>query len=192
MDSARKEAETMLSDSRENAHRLSSEAERRHRDELVRLENQRDQVRGELSALSGLLDAERTRLAEALGAALRFVERTLTPAKDVSELRPVPSITGAPATDGPAPDGPAPDDLEAQISEDAAAAAPLLPATESSPAPGETEVAGAETEGGRANLAAVPSLDESGPDTEAWHFPQATADTGVRRLGSAASSDWTA
>jgi DivIVA domain-containing protein len=188
MDGARSEAKTMLTDSRENAQRLTSEAERRHRDELTRLENQRDQVRGELSALSGLLDAERTRLAEALGAALRFVERTLTPAKEVSELRPVPSTSG----------GHVPDDLEAQINEDAAAAAPLTPATEttpateSSPAPEKTAAAGPESEGGRANLAAVPSLDESGPDTEAWHFPQATAETGVRRLGSAASSDWTA
>jgi cell division initiation protein len=165
--------------------RLSSEAERRHRDELARLENQRDQVRGELAALSGLLDAERTRLAEALGAALRFVERTLTPGKELSELRPTP----------PSSPGRVPDDLEAQINEDAAAAAPLAPATpapDSGAGPEDKEAASPEGEGGRANLAAVPSLDESGPETETWHLPQMTADTAGRRFGGAASSDWTA
>ena len=185
MDSARGEAETLLSTSRENAQRLSSEAERRHRDELARLENQRDQVRGELAALSGLLDAERTRLAEALGAALRFVERTLTPGKELSELRPTP----------PSSPGRVPDDLEAQINEDAAAAAPLAPATpapDSGAGPEDKEAASPEGEGGRANLAAVPSLDESGPETETWHLPQMTADTAGRRFGGAASSDWTA
>ncbi len=177
MDSARSEAEAMLADAREKSQRLTSEAERRHRDELGRLENQRDQVRNELAALSGVLEAERTRLAEALGAALRFVERTLTPAKELSELRPVPSSAGG---------SPPPDDLEAQINEDAAAAAPLPPTDDPTPAEGE---AAPVTEAVRTNLAALPTLDDSGPETESWHAPDTRAQA---RFGSVATSDWTA
>ena len=183
MDNARSEADTLLTDARETALRLTSEADRRHRDELGRLESQRDQVRSELSALSGMLEAERKRLAEALGAALRFVERTLTPGKEVSELRPA---SGSPG-------GSAPDDLEAQINEDAAAAAPLPPpADPGADAGADDKEAASGSEGGRANLAALPSLDESGPETESWHAPQMKAEAGSRRFGEAASSDWTA
>src|SRR5271165_3846896 len=84
-ESARAEADKMVAEARENAQRIASEAERRHRDEVARLENQRDQVRGELTALSAVLDAERRRLGEALNEALRFVERTLTPSPEFSE-----------------------------------------------------------------------------------------------------------
>jgi len=189
MDNARGESDKLLADAREEAQRLASEADRRHRDELTRLENQRDQARGELTALSGLLESERKRLAEALGAALRFVERTLTPSAELSELRP---LTGSQASQ-------VPDDLEAQINEDAAAAAPSVPAADT-----KSDDSGAEKAGGRPNLAALPPLEDSGPETEAWHSDPVSdlvdsegegtsvkVDAGSRRSGGD-SSDWTA
>ena len=154
MDGARSEAEKLLSEARGNSQRLAAESQRRHRDEIARLENQRDQAKGELASLSGLLDAERKRLSEALGAALRFVERTLTPSTEISPLRPAPAV-GA---------GRVPDDLESQINEDAATAAPSGAPALAAP---HNEEADSRSEGGRTNLAALPSLEESGPDTEA-------------------------
>jgi hypothetical protein len=54
------------------------------------------------------------------------------------------------------------DDIEAQIDEDAAAAAPSLPLLDEGTGDDEDEA-------GHASLAAVPPLDESGPPTQAWH-----------------------
>ncbi len=190
-DSARAEADKVVAEARENAQRIASEAERRHRDEVARLENQRDQVRGELTALSAVLEAERKRLGEALSEALRFVERTLTPAPEFSDHRP---------SSGPSGSDPG-DDLEAQINEDAAAAAPSAPVSEVSSNEGDVE---ANSEAGRPNLAAVPSLADSGPDTEALHPQQLSAfsqsddvvagakvDAGSR-MSRGTGSDWTA
>ena len=199
MDGARSEADKLLSDARENARRLASDSERRHRDEIARLENQRDQVRGELLALSGLLDAERKRLSEALGAALRFVERTLTTSTEPSGVRSGSSSSASSGTQ-------ALDDLEAQINEDAAAAAPSLPLSSTSSSADadeqEDEEVDSDSGGGRANLAALPALKESGPDTEANRsqltMPISQLDDEVARakvdagLSSLGGSDWTA
>ena len=132
------------------------------RDEVNRLENQRDQVRGELTALSELLEAERKRLAESLGDGASFrgedadAQRRRSPSF-VRRRRPQSRVLD--------------DDLEAQINEDAAAAAPSAPRL-------------GRPRGGRATLEAAgrgrarrisppfrPSTD-SGPDTEAWHPEQ--------------------
>jgi len=48
MDTARSESGKLLTDARENAQRLTSEAERSHKDDIARLEGQRDQVGDEL------------------------------------------------------------------------------------------------------------------------------------------------
>jgi len=197
MDGARSEADKLLTDARENAIRLASESERRHRDEIARLENQRDQVRGELLALSGLLEAERKRLSEALGAALRFVERTLTAPTEVSELH----------RGSPPPGTRVLDDLEAQINEDAAAAAPSPPFSTAPSDAGSDDTDDTSidpgSEVGRGNLAVLPSLEDSGPDTEANRIQpvasigqsedevaRAKVDAGSRRSGG--GSDWTA
>ncbi len=191
-ESARAEADKTVAEARENAQRIASEAERRHRDEVARLENQRDQVRGELTALTAVLEAERKRLAEALNEALRFVERTLTPSEEFSDNRPSAAVS--------VPDPP--DDLEAQINEDAAAAAPSVPPSNSGSEEGDVEAKGGES--GRKNLAAVPSLADSGPDTEALRPQQLSAfsqsdegpagakvDAGSR-MSRGTGSDWTA
>ncbi|MGA3216920.1 MAG: DivIVA domain-containing protein [Acidimicrobiales bacterium] len=143
---ARFESEKLLSGARENAARLTTEAERRHSDDIARLERQRDAVREELKELSELLDSERKRLADSLRDALRFVERTLPPQGEISELRPVP-----PPFEGSGGD----DDIEAQINEDAEAAVSVPPDLEV----GEEE---------RASLAALAPLEDSGPPTQAW------------------------
>ena len=152
VDEARNESDKLLSEARDTARRLASEAERRHSDDIARLERQRDQVRVELNELSELLDSERKRLADSLRAALNFVERTLPAPGEISELRPVPA-SFAPGGD---------DDIEAQIKEDAEAAAPsVVPAASG----GEDGDSG---EAARTNLAAVPPLEDSGPPTQAW------------------------
>jgi hypothetical protein len=161
MDGAKNESEKILSEARDNAKRLATDAERRHSDDIARLERQRDQVRDELKELSELLDSERKRLADSLRAALRFVERTLPAPNEISELRPLPRPVRLDA------DGrPLNDEIEAQINEDAQAAAPSPPPSESGQ--DEASVASPVEDDGRASLAAVPSLEDSGPPTEAW------------------------
>jgi DivIVA domain-containing protein len=149
---AKNESEKLLSEARDTARRLTSEAERRHSDDIARLERQRDQVRVELNELSELLDSERKRLADSLRAALGFVERTLPVPGEISELRPVPA-SFAPGGD---------DDIEAQIKEDAEAAAPSVVPAASDGEDGDS------SEAARTNLAAVPPLEDSGPPTQAW------------------------
>jgi cell division initiation protein len=150
MDTARSESEKLLGDAREEAQRLSSEAQRRHSDDMARLHSERASVNAELKELSELLENERRRLTDSLRVALGLVEKTLTPSKEMAKRR-----TATPPQ--PASDE---DDIEAQIDEDAAAAAPSLPLLDE----GDDE-----DEAGHASLAAVPPLDESGPPTQAWH-----------------------
>jgi vacuolar-type H+-ATPase subunit H len=192
MDTARNESEKLLTDARENAQRLSAEAERRHKDDIARFEGRRDQVVDELRKLSDLLDAERERLAGSLRAALSVVEETLSASTEISELGLAPSSSQAGV----------PDDIEAQINEDAAAAAPSIPPADAGP--DDDDDSDAEGEGGRANLAAVPPLEDSGPNAQARqaghmvvsgrsgdNFGAATADTGSHYLGGI-GSDWIA
>jgi len=154
MDSARSESEKLLTEARENAKRLSSDADRRHADDIKRLERQRDHVQVELKELSELLETERKRLANSLRDALRFVERAL-PKSEISEIRPRPSSSEERDLD---------EEIEAQINEDAEAAAPAIGPAD----PGAVDDSDEEPEEGRASLAAVPPLDESGPPTQAW------------------------
>ena len=150
MDSARTESDKLLSEARDNAKRLNTDSERRHADDIKRLERQRDHVRMELKELSELLESERKRLANSLRDALRFVERAL-PKSEISEIRPAPSSSEERQLN---------EEIEAQINEDAEAAAPAMASSDSG--------AGDDAEEARASLAAVPPLEESGPPTQAW------------------------
>jgi len=58
---------------------MTSEAERRLRDEVARLTGARDALRTEIDTLVSLLNAERESLTESLTAALGYVERSLVP-----------------------------------------------------------------------------------------------------------------
>jgi len=89
-----------------------AQSQRRH----CQARGQRDQVGDELRKLSNLLDTERERLAGSLRAALSVVEQTLSPPMEISELGLAPASSQAGV----------PDDIEAQINEDAAAAAPSI------------------------------------------------------------------
>jgi cell division initiation protein len=195
MDTARSESDKLLADARENAQELASEAERRHSADIARLENQRNQVRQELEELSEQLEAERERLAESLRATLRFVEKTLPPPIQVAEDRLVPAAS---------PAGRGVDDIEAQINEDAQAAAPTAPPAASDLDDEEDEDQDAGAGGERPSLAAVPPVEDSGPDTQAWHVDSmtivsqggdkdagATYDTSSRLFGSL-GPDWIA
>ncbi|MGD0983515.1 MAG: DivIVA domain-containing protein [Acidimicrobiales bacterium] len=184
MDTARSESDKLLTDAREEAQRLAAEAQRRHADDMSRLHSERASVNAELKELSDLLDNERKRLTESLRVALGLVEKTLTPSKEMSKRRSAPT---APAQHDE-------DDIEAQIDEDAAAAAPTLPLLDE----------GTDDESGRANLAAVPPLEDSGPPTQAWQPESMTifssgndyvfgadADAGQHHFGPL-GSDWIA
>lgn len=185
MDTARRESEKLLGDAREESQRLSAEAQRRHSDDMSRLHSERASVNAELKELSELLENERKRLSDSLRVALGLVEKTLTPSKEMAKRRS--ALASPPKGDE--------DDIEAQIDEDAAAAAPSLPLLDEDDS---------DDDGGRANLAAVPPLEDSGPPTQAWHpetmsifssgndsFSGTEADSGQHRLGPF-GSDWIA
>lgn len=147
LDKAREEAESALQDAKARAEKVGTEAERRHREEVIRLTTARDELKGEVETLLSLLQAERERLTESLEAALRYVERSLTPSAEITAL---PSIGArSPAQNGTedeavreqaaeSDDQATPlehdstaeeqvDDVEAAIAADAAAAAPGAP-----------------------------------------------------------------
>ncbi len=216
---AREEADTLVSDARDSAQHITSDAERRLREEVSRLAAKRDDLRTEVDTLLSLLSAERERLTETLGAALRYVERSLSPSspllslatKNEDEGHDLAVVDAEPpaeveelemgddgvvedmASSGPAPDddaddemlddpedghgGPAVslvDEVEAAIAEDAAAAAPSLPARydwdsvirgRSDPQFGSQQ---ARTN--RPKLTPLPPRDTSLQDTAAWQL----------------------
>ena len=150
MDTARSESEKLLTDARERTPNASPPKPSGAMPTTCPGCTARGhQVNAELKELSELLDNERKRLTESLRVALGLVEKTLTPSKEISKRRSAP--TASPAHDE--------DDIEAQINEDAATAAPTVRSS--------TRARGVD-EGGRANLAAVPPLEDSGPPTQAW------------------------
>ena len=77
LDGARVDAETIVTDARQSADRIGAEADRKLRDEVGRLNAERERLRGEIDALTGLLGAERARLTESLSTMLRFIEKNL-------------------------------------------------------------------------------------------------------------------
>jgi DivIVA domain-containing protein len=112
VDRARVEAQTLVNDARDSAERMTSDAERRLREEVGRLTARRDELRTEADTLVSLLTAERDRLTETLGAALRYVERSLSPSAALL----APSAEDAPLNSGAAPGG---EDKAAQTPDDA-------------------------------------------------------------------------
>jgi cell division initiation protein len=202
LDRSRAEAETLVHDARESAERMTSEAERRLRDEVARLSHVRDELKSEADTLISLLSAERERLTESLSTALRYVERSLTPSADItslpgSEPRDGLERAAAEAVDDDGEDtgqgyavmADAPDsnridedevdDLEAAIAEDAAAAAPSRMTAEERGLYSDGALS-ASMEYERPNLTALPSLDDSAHDTAAWP------------VASAGQADWPA
>jgi DivIVA domain-containing protein len=101
VDRARVEAQTLVNDARDSAERMTSDAERRLREEVGRLTAKRDELRTEADTLVSLLTAERDRLTETLGAALRYVERSLSPSAALL----APPAEDAPLNSGAAPGG---------------------------------------------------------------------------------------
>ncbi|HKH88528.1 MAG TPA: DivIVA domain-containing protein [Acidimicrobiales bacterium] len=101
LDRARGEAETLVGDARDSAQRMTSEAERRLRDEVARLTTARDALRTEIDTLVSLLGAERERLTESLSAALGYVERSLVPSPALTAHQNVKGASEAPAAGGP-------------------------------------------------------------------------------------------
>jgi cell division initiation protein len=98
LERARTEAQTMVEDARDSAARITSEAERRLRDEVERLTASRDDLAREVQTLVDMLGTERARLAESLGTALRYVEHTLTHSSELNRY-----AAGPPAPAEPEP-----------------------------------------------------------------------------------------
>ena len=119
LDGARSEAAAALAHAEDAARRLTSDAQRDLQEEVERLTALRDQLRSDARTLADLLDNERERLTGALHSALRWVDRGLSTSPALSAQRAAPlSREGTDPGDG----------VEAQIQEDADAAAPSPPA----------------------------------------------------------------
>ena len=159
LERARSEAETLVGDARDSASRMTSEAERRLREEVSRLGTSRDELRKEIGTLLSLLEAERERLTETLGAALRYVERSMSPSDELLDAAPALSRAGASGPFGAGPRdreadraagsegstpvevGPVevgPDDSEAST-DAAVASAPVAPNTDTAAVPAVIE-----------------------------------------------------
>lgn len=167
LDGARADAESIVADARLTAERVVSDADRKLREEVLHLTSDKDRLRGEINALTGLLAAERERMTESLSTMLHFVEKNLAPSPDVRAVAAVPDPPDM------LPLAPDVDELEAAIAEDAAAAAPSL-----SPHPSDLDESW-EDEGrlARPSLMALPALEEDPPSSEpeseptaSWHF----------------------
>ncbi len=171
LDGARVDAETIVTDARQSADRIGAEADRKLRDEVGRLNAERERLRGEIDALTGLLGAERARLTESLSTMLRFIEKNLATSPELASFLPPPSAAAAAPPPVAAPDV---DELEAAIAADAAAAAPS--------ASGHPSDLDDEWEGqgrvSRPSLMALPSLDEFGEPEPHDTEPTATWDFG--------------
>jgi len=189
LDRSRAEAENLVGEARQSADHITSEAERRLRDEVARLTRIRDELKSEADTLVSLLAAERERLTESLGTALRYVEKSLTPSAEITSM---PSPETAPRESPPDDFGGVPDagmtgessrrlkhddaeveddvdhdaddDLEAAIAEDAAAAAP----SRMTEYDRQDTAMSASMEYERPNLTALPTLDDTRGDTAAW------------------------
>jgi len=146
LDRARGEADVLVTDARDSAERISSEAERRLRDEVSRLGAARDDLRKEVDTLVSLLAAERERLTETLGAALRYVERSLTPSPDLLSLPAAGGgsaggpASGGDAAEAPGTDGPSESDASggSGTPDKPAAAGPPAEGAAEAPATSET------------------------------------------------------
>jgi cell division initiation protein len=114
---ARNEVAVLLAEGQANVERMTTEAELSRREEVVRLANERDRLQTEIAALTSLVESERVRLEKGLRSALRWVERSLTPSAKVAAIR---STMGTESKLGQG----SVRDIEAEIAEDAAAAAP--------------------------------------------------------------------
>ncbi len=76
LEAARAQAEAVVSQAHEAVGRLRDDAEQEVHERVGRLEADRERLEREAGALAALLDGERARLTESLGAALRFVEES--------------------------------------------------------------------------------------------------------------------
>jgi cell division initiation protein len=168
LDGARVDAESIVSDARQTADRITADADEKLRDEVGRLDAERERLRGEIDVLSGLLGAERERLKESLSTMLRFVEKNLLTSPELASFSVAPAVSATGAASVAAPDV---DELEAAIAADAAAAAPSPPPHRSDY---DDDWQGQEP-ASRPSLMALPALEEFG-DAEPHTEPTATWD----------------
>lgn len=118
LDTARAEAETVLTQAHEAARRVSSEAQKQLHEDVEQLKSLRDQLRSDVRTLSDLFDNERRRLNEALNGALKWVDGNLSISPELESHRAAPlSREGNDVADG----------LDKQLNEDAEAAQVTAP-----------------------------------------------------------------
>ncbi|HEV8065755.1 MAG TPA: DivIVA domain-containing protein [Acidimicrobiales bacterium] len=203
LESAKAEAQTLVEDARDSASRITSEAERRLREEVDRLTASRNELQRGVENLVHVLGDERSRLVESLGTALRYVENSLSHSPSLDQYlrgpEPVAEGGGEPSfgaeaiveDEQPAGGDSSPsqsvfegreqedDDLEAGIAEDAAAAAPSpLAAREPEEYDWDSVITPRPESSfstARPTLTALPSRD-SMQDTAAWQMRAPRAD----------------
>ncbi|MGH9295740.1 MAG: DivIVA domain-containing protein, partial [Acidimicrobiales bacterium] len=114
LERSRSESRVIVGEARDQAERISSDAERRLREEVARLSATRDDLRGEVDTLVSLLGSERERLKESLETALRYVELSLTAPADL-DARDQPAHSAR----GRAPEAAEPEAAEPEAAEEA-------------------------------------------------------------------------
>ncbi|HEV2362184.1 MAG TPA: DivIVA domain-containing protein, partial [Acidimicrobiales bacterium] len=118
LDNSRSEAEAAIARAEEAAKRMTNEAQQALMEEVSRLTKMRDELRKDVRTLTDLLETERGRIGDALSSALKWVEQSMSVSPQMESARSVPlSHEGDDAGDG----------VEAQVAEDAEAAAPATP-----------------------------------------------------------------
>jgi cell division initiation protein len=133
---ARSDGEATVAEAKRSADRISEEGQRHLREEVLRLTAARDGLRNEVDTLTTLLTAERERLTESLGAALRYVERSLTPSGDLASLPRTPSEpAGAGVGSGAGPRAVAPKEPSAPAAGGSDPVGSVAPVTPMAPSP---------------------------------------------------------
>ncbi len=180
LERARSEAETLVGDARDSASRMTSEAERRLREEVSRLGTSRDELRKEIGTLLSLLEAERERLTETLGAALRYVERSMSPSDELLAAAPALSRAGASG-----PFGAGPQDREADRAAGSEGSTPVeVGPVEVGPVDSE-----ASTDAAVASAPVAPNTDTAAVPAVIEPTRDGAAGTGAADPGAAAPDD---
>jgi DivIVA domain-containing protein len=107
LDEAHAEAERLVTDAREEVVRLESAAESELKARVARLNHERDDLERAVSQLTALVDAERTRLTENLGALVALVSNlgvsdtaaSIAAARPTTSTPPPPFLADDPATE---------------------------------------------------------------------------------------------
>lgn len=114
VDEAEQRARELVSEAEERARVMAEQSEKRLREEVARLESLRIKLAGDVEAITGYLEGERTRLRGALGEMLHWIDENVQPTAAAKPpaaerpggpeaVRPSPEMAGSVVTGPPRP-----------------------------------------------------------------------------------------